>query len=259
MVVLIYKGKFCMSPMFVRQHVLAFTANRRKGLVRRGVTMVEYGLVAGLIGVVAITGLRSIGSNASGLYCSVSSHLASTMGVSTLCANKTAIYSVDNQDYIGNHNGAIDAFMISLLANGITKMSGIYDQYGNAITTPGQYLTSIGLDSSLYDKAIADHQTILADEAELEPMSEGSPGYQSLLDKIRADVATASASQTALSQALYNKLQPSSAAVSTSATSLFIPSTSAISYSTASGTLDAPDIASFVDYSMGISTPGHPY
>lgn len=246
-----------MSFMFVRKHVLAVMVERRKSLIRRGVTMVEYGLAAGLIGVVAITALTLTGSNASGLYCSVGSHLGSTIGKSTSCANKTAIYSVDNQNYIGNHDGEIGVFLGALLSNGVTKMSGIYDQYGNAITTPGQYLTSVGLDSSLYDKAVADQQTFLADQAEV--TSEGSSAPQSLLDKTSADASAASASQNALSQALYNKLQPSSSAVSTSATSLFIPSTSAISYSTSSGTLDASDTASIVDNSMGISTPGNPY
>lgn len=45
---------------------------------RRGVTMLEYGLIAALVAVVAVTALATLGTNLSGTFTSVSDKLGSS-------------------------------------------------------------------------------------------------------------------------------------------------------------------------------------
>lgn len=53
---------------------------------RRGVTMMEYGLLASLIGLVTIIAITLLGGNLGQLYCTVSSHIASSSDSISGCA-----------------------------------------------------------------------------------------------------------------------------------------------------------------------------
>lgn len=114
----------------------------------RGVTAIEYGLIAGAVGLAILTGVSFTGASTKQAFCKVAGAVGGT------ACPETATYT-SNNSYIlkGNSLGDLLANMAGV---GATSVNGIYDSGGNELTTPSSLLNALGMSQDLYNKFVSD-------------------------------------------------------------------------------------------------------
>ena len=134
----------------------------RRIMRRRGVGMIEYGILAALIGVVCIAAVMRLGGNASSLYCAISDHMVAASkdatGDITHCDalttygtgakyNSTSAPISSCNAYCSAGVTSVDSQALTIL-NALSPVVGVYglkDGAGNMVTTEAAALAANNL------------------------------------------------------------------------------------------------------------------
>lgn len=233
----------------------------RKRKLRRGVSMMEYGVLASLIGLVALGAVTKLGGNASSMYCMIATSLSSGSstcngGSGTSSTSLSVVFTPANAASIGAQNADITNWMASMANDDVTSMSGLYNQYGQELTSPTEYLTSIGLDPSLYTNMVsADQQLSSAGDAWGEA---GAPSSGTLYDAYQAAMSSQTNARNAITDAMASisggtDFQQHKAVYTGY---VYVPDTANVTYSDAKGNIGIGSSASASDaqYDPDLST-----
>lgn len=200
-----------------------FKNNRMDMMRRRGVSTIEYGILAALIGVSAIGATTVLGSNTSGLMCTIKGEISSTPSTSSCGSNNTTsstVYSPTTTEHINATSATMMMQLLTSLANNrVSQMSGMYNASGQAITTPDDLLTNMGLDSSIYD-----NYAVAEDRYNNDAIASENPSTR----PSDAELEAASDEMQESMSALENQL--SNAGSVTSSSDVYIPNSAALSY-----------------------------
>lgn len=192
---------------------------------RRGVSTMEYGLLAALIGLVALVGVTVLGSNASIMYCTVSADLGEATPVGCTVAKKLPIIFTPQNTVVLTPSRAIALFNVMFNKNAV-MIDGLYDQYGRKILTVKQYLQMEGVNSSDYT-ALMDDYTSMSD-AKTDWENAGMPSSGAVYDAYMENIGAFSEEESVIQGQL-----PTSS--SDGARDMFVPDSSNLYFLDANG------------------------
>jgi Flp pilus assembly pilin Flp len=163
-----------------------------------GATAVEYGILSALIAVVTILGLQATGTNLGTTYCTIANQLSQAVGAGATASGCSASssssssssssadssgFSADSSSSSSSSDSSSEsssssstlaiydasnsytagsmalANMLEFAQLNIQSMTGMYDAYGNEITSPVQFAEAFGISAEDY-QAFADANTI---------------------------------------------------------------------------------------------------
>ena len=126
---------------------------------RRGVTNIEYGLLTGLIAIVAIASITILGSNNNNLYCTIEGMMISSTNIGSNHCNNTQIFG-DVTDQKNDYNGhvscgdictgdatSVDSNLLEAINNRtpIVAYAGLFNPDGSAATSLDQAIDILNL------------------------------------------------------------------------------------------------------------------
>lgn len=143
----------------------------KKILRRRGVSQIEYGIVAGLIAVVMVSATMYLGGNLGNIYCAISEHLSDTE--SNCASHVTSTSGGDSGVTSSGSGGGLEnggdgtsddttvASMQLLSGLNFSSINGVYDANGNALNSMQNIDAYFGL-APWSDMSLASNQSVVA-------------------------------------------------------------------------------------------------
>lgn len=159
--------------------------NKNHGILykygRRGVSTMEYGLLAALIGLVVLVGVTMLGRNASSMYCTVSAALGqstpvgcSTSSSASASTNLPIVFTPNDTTVLPSSN--IITLVNDMLEYNASGIEGMYDQYGHEYSTPQEYLYKEGVTPSDYAALVKQYNVLIGDMKTWQEAGEPSTG-----------------------------------------------------------------------------------
>lgn len=206
-----------------------------------GATAIEYALLAGLIAIVAVTGVSATGASVSNTFCDVAGKIGKTGCPSALSAkDKMAQNSVLNNSELSSfifEELGLPAFSNKYSFSQTTtpdfstlSMSGLKSSDGSKISNANDLFNALGISDSYknYQEAMADYDTAYADRQKAY-----SSSYASADDALSAKSASDTAYWKAVNNVndagtdLFNAMKSSTAKIETSGSQLSFNSATA--------------------------------